>query len=158
MDVFLLCRRDRRFSKTALDRIGYWRDDMITEDIDVSWRLQFDHWDLQYVPKALCYIYMPETFKGLWKQRLRWSQGGVEVLFAYVRNMFKWRLRRMWPIAIEAIISITWAYVILGYSCYICMAYFSCTNRMVHPDYFSTVVWCSFGCDLFDSVLCQPLY
>ena len=44
------------FRKTALDRIGYWRDDMITEDIDVSWRLQFDHWDLQYVPKALCYI------------------------------------------------------------------------------------------------------
>ncbi|QTD60150.1 poly-beta-1,6-N-acetyl-D-glucosamine synthase [Acinetobacter towneri] len=102
------------FRKTALDRIGYWRDDMITEDIDVSWRLQFDHWDLQYVPKALCYIYMPETFKGLWKQRLRWSQGGVEVLFAYVRKMFKWRLRRMWPIAIEAIISITWAYVIFG--------------------------------------------
>lgn len=102
------------FRKTALDRIGYWRDDMITEDIDVSWRLQFDHWDLQYVPKALCYIYMPETFKGLWKQRLRWSQGGVEVLLAYVRKMFKWRLRRMWPIAIEAMISIAWAYVIFG--------------------------------------------
>ena len=100
------------FRKTALDRIGYWSADMITEDIDVSWRLQFDHWDLQYVPKALCYIYMPETFKGLWKQRLRWSQGGVEVLFAHVRNMFKWRLRRMWPIAIEAMISIVWAYVI----------------------------------------------
>lgn len=102
------------FRKTALDRIGYWRDDMITEDIDVSWRLQFDHWDLQYVPKALCYIYMPETFKGLWKQRLRWSQGGVEVLLAYVRKMFKWRFRRMWPIAIEAMISIAWAYVIFG--------------------------------------------
>jgi biofilm PGA synthesis N-glycosyltransferase PgaC len=102
------------FRKTALDRIGYWSADMITEDIDVSWRLQFDHWDLQYVPKALCYIYMPETFKGLWKQRLRWSQGGVEVLFAYVRKMFKWRLRRMWPIAIEAMISIAWAYVIFG--------------------------------------------
>ena len=102
------------FRKTALDRIGYWRADMITEDIDVSWRLQFDHWDLQYVPKALCYIYMPETFKGLWKQRLRWSQGGVEVLLAYVRKMFKWRLRRMWPIAIEAMISIAWAYVIFG--------------------------------------------
>lgn len=102
------------FRKTALNRIGYWRDDMVTEDIDVSWRLQFDHWDLQYVPKALCYIYMPETFKGLWKQRLRWSQGGVEVLFAYVHKMFKWRLRRMWPIAIEAMISIAWAYVIFG--------------------------------------------
>jgi len=102
------------FRKTALDRIGYWRDDMITEDIDVSWRLQFDHWDLQYVPKALCYIYMPETFKGLWKQRLRWAQGGIEVLIAYVPKLFKWHLRRMWPIVIESIISVLWAYVIMG--------------------------------------------
>lgn len=102
------------FRKTALNRIGYWRDDMITEDIDVSWRLQFDHWDLQYVPQALCYIYMPETFKGLWKQRLRWSQGGIEVLFAYIPKIFKWRLRRMWPIAFESIISVVWAYVMFG--------------------------------------------
>jgi biofilm PGA synthesis N-glycosyltransferase PgaC len=84
---------------------------MITEDIDVSWRLQFDHWDLQYVPKALCYIYMPETFKGLWQQRLRWAQGGIEVLFAYVPKLFKWRLRRMWPVVFEAIISVIWVYV-----------------------------------------------
>ena len=102
------------FRKTALDRIGYWRDDMITEDIDVSWRLQFDHWDLHYVPNALGYIYMPETFGGLWKQRLRWAQGGIEVLLAYTKQMFKWRLRRMWPVAIESMISVLWAYVMFG--------------------------------------------
>ena len=102
------------FRKVALNRIGYWRDDMITEDIDVSWRLQFDHWDLQYVPQALCYIYMPETLSGLWKQRLRWAQGGVEVLFAYIPKIFKWRLRRMWMIAFESIVSVGWAYVMFG--------------------------------------------
>ena len=102
------------FRKTALDRIGYWRDDMITEDIDVSWRLQFDHWDLHYVPQALCYIYMPETFNGLWKQRLRWAQGGIEVLFAYLPKICKWHLRRMWPIAFESIISVLWAYTMFG--------------------------------------------
>lgn len=102
------------YRKTALDRIGYWRDDMVTEDIDVSWRLQFDHWDLHYVPNALGYIYMPETFKGLWTQRLRWAQGGIEVLFAYTKKMFKWRLRRMWPVAFETIISVMWAYVMFG--------------------------------------------
>jgi poly-beta-1,6-N-acetyl-D-glucosamine synthase len=99
------------FRKAALNRIGYWRDDMVTEDIDVSWRLQFDHWDLQYVPKALGYIYMPETFRGLWKQRLRWAQGGIEVLAAYGPKIFKWRLRRMWPVAFESVVSVIWAYV-----------------------------------------------
>lgn len=102
------------FRKVALDRIGYWRDDMITEDIDVSWRLQFDHWDLQYVPQALCYIYMPETLNGLWKQRLRWAQGGIEVLFAYIPKIFKWHLRRMWLVVFESVISVIWAYAMFG--------------------------------------------
>ncbi|HEY4560266.1 MAG TPA: glycosyltransferase, partial [Lysobacter sp.] len=38
------------FRKTALHRVGYWSDDMVTEDIDVSWRLQIDHWDIRYEP------------------------------------------------------------------------------------------------------------
>ncbi len=101
------------FRKTALHRVGFWSESMITEDIDISWRLQFDHWDIHYVPQALCYIYMPETFKGLWKQRLRWAQGGIEVLLHYVPLMFKWRLRRMWPVVIETMISVIWAYIIL---------------------------------------------
>jgi len=57
---------------------------------------------------------MPETFKGLWKQRLRWAQGGIEVLLAYIPQMFKWHLRRMWPVVIESIISVMWAYVMFG--------------------------------------------
>ena len=72
-----------------------------------------DHWDIQYIPQALCYIYMPETFKGLWKQRLRWAQGGVEVLLEYIPKMFKLRLRRMWPVMLEALISIIWSYVMI---------------------------------------------
>ncbi|MCF8998256.1 poly-beta-1,6-N-acetyl-D-glucosamine synthase [Acinetobacter nectaris] len=100
------------FRKTALERVEFWSDDKITEDIDISWKLQCDHWDIQYIPQALCYIYMPETLKGLWKQRLRWSQGGIEVLKDYIQRIFKWRLRRMWPIILEGIVSIIWAYTI----------------------------------------------
>ena len=47
---------------------------MITEDIDISWKLQLRHWDIFFEPRALCWILMPETLKGLWKQRLRWAQ------------------------------------------------------------------------------------
>ena len=101
------------FRKTALARVGFWSDDKITEDIDISWKLQFDHWDIQYIPRALCYIYMPETFRGLWKQRLRWAQGGIEVLKEYLPKILKWRLRRMWMVAFESLISIMWAYVML---------------------------------------------
>lgn len=52
---------------------------MITEDIDISWKLQLNQWTIFYEPRALCWILMPETLKGLWNQRLRWAQGGASI-------------------------------------------------------------------------------
>ncbi|HYW04525.1 MAG TPA: poly-beta-1,6-N-acetyl-D-glucosamine synthase [Gammaproteobacteria bacterium] len=101
------------FSRAALQRVGYWNDDMATEDVDVSWRLQMDHWDIRYEPKALCYIYMPETLPGLWRQRLRWARGGVEVLLRYGRDLLSWRARRFWGVALEHLASVTWSYAML---------------------------------------------
>lgn len=101
------------YRRTALHRVGYWSEEMITEDIDISWRLQMDHWDIRYEPDALCYIYMPETFKGLWKQRLRWAQGGVEVLLKHGRDLLIWRRRRFWAVAFEYLASVVWAYIML---------------------------------------------
>ncbi|MEO6226494.1 MAG: poly-beta-1,6-N-acetyl-D-glucosamine synthase [Thermomonas sp.] len=100
------------FRRTALHRVGYWADDMVTEDIDISWRLQRDHWDIRYEPNALCYILMPETLKGLWKQRLRWAQGGVEVLLRHTTGMLHWNARRMWGVVLEFMFSVVWAYVV----------------------------------------------
>ena len=98
--------------KSALHRIGYWNTDMITEDIDISWRLQLDHWDIRYEPNALCWILMPETFKGLWKQRLRWAQGGMEVFTRYFKELLNWRKRRMWLVAVEYCVSVFWSYTV----------------------------------------------
>lgn len=98
------------FRRSALDRVGYWSPDMITEDIDISWKLQLDHWAIFYEPRALCWILMPETLRGLWKQRLRWAQGGAEVLLKNVRSIWKWRLRYMWPLLIEFAVSALWAF------------------------------------------------
>jgi biofilm PGA synthesis N-glycosyltransferase PgaC len=100
------------FRKSALHDVGYWNTDMVTEDIDVSWRLQLNHWDIRYEPNALCWILMPETFKGLWRQRLRWAQGGAEVFRRYWRRLLEWRSRRMWVVGLELIVSTCWAYTI----------------------------------------------
>ena len=101
------------FRRSALQRVGYWNLDMVTEDIDISWSLQTDRWDIRYEPNALCYILMPETFKGLWSQRLRWAQGGIEVLMRHFRELLTWRNRRMWIVAIELVVSTFWAYTIV---------------------------------------------
>ncbi len=98
------------FRKSALDRVGYWSTDMITEDIDISWKLQLDHWSIFYEPRALCWILMPETLRGLWKQRLRWAQGGAEVLAKNISSIWVWRYRYMWPLLIEFGLSAVWAF------------------------------------------------
>lgn len=101
------------FRKTALAQVGFWSPDKITEDIDISWKIQMEKWKIHYVPHALCYIYMPETFTGLWKQRVRWAQGGVEVLKTYLPKLFKLKYLGMWPVAIECLLSVIWSYLIL---------------------------------------------
>ena len=102
------------FRKTALHRVGYWSNDMVTEDIDISWRLQMDYWDIRYEPNAMAYIRMPETLAGLWNQRLRWARGGVEVMARHSRDLFNWSARRMWGVLLEYALSVTWAYVMLS--------------------------------------------
>jgi biofilm PGA synthesis N-glycosyltransferase PgaC len=72
--------------------------------------LQADHWTIQYEPDALCWILMPETYGGLWKQRLRWAQGGAEVFLKQLPRMFTWDRRRMWGVAIEYCLSLVWVW------------------------------------------------
>lgn len=98
------------FRRRALLQIGFWSPDMLTEDIDISWKLQLNHWDVRFEPHALCWILMPETLAGLWKQRLRWAMGGCQSIRKYASIFGKWRLRRMWPIYLEYIASVFWAY------------------------------------------------
>ena len=99
------------FRRSALYQVGFWSLDIVTEDIDISWKLQLNHWDVRYEPNALCYILMPETLKGLWRQRVRWAQGGIETLMRHFRELFQWQSRRMWLVAIELVVSTFWAYV-----------------------------------------------
>jgi biofilm PGA synthesis N-glycosyltransferase PgaC len=98
------------YRKAALHQVGYWSQEMMCEDIDISWKMQLHHWDVRLEPAALCWILMPETFKGLWRQRLRWAMGGVQVMFKFLPRIAHWRARRMWPMYAEYLVSLMWAY------------------------------------------------
>jgi len=53
---------------------------------------------------------MPETLSGLWRQRLRWAQGGAEVFLKNLDSIWFWRHHRLWPLALEYSLSIFWAF------------------------------------------------
>ena len=98
------------FRALALCKVGYWSEDIMTEDIDISWRLQLAHWDIRFEPRALCWILMPETLRGFLKQRLRWAVGGGEAVKKYSRLVCSWKSRRMWGIYVEYLTSVAWSY------------------------------------------------
>jgi biofilm PGA synthesis N-glycosyltransferase PgaC len=100
------------FRRRALLQVGFWSPDMLTEDIDISWKLQTNHWDVRFEPHGVCWILMPETLRGLWKQRLRWAMGGLQVIRKYSYIFGRWRMRLMWLIYCEYITSVLWAYSI----------------------------------------------
>jgi biofilm PGA synthesis N-glycosyltransferase PgaC len=97
------------FRKRALLDCGLWDRDLITEDIGVTWKLQRRFWDVRYEPNAICWMLVPETLKGLWNQRIRWAQGGIEVLLRHYPVFFDWKQRRIIPIYVEQLLSVIWS-------------------------------------------------
>ncbi|HCN60341.1 poly-beta-1,6-N-acetyl-D-glucosamine synthase [Mammaliicoccus fleurettii] len=107
------------FNKKALQKNDFWDTDMITEDIAVSWKFHLSGYKIKYEPRALCWMLVPETFNGLWKQRVRWSQGGHEVILRDFKNMLKVRNVSLSLLFLEQILSVVWVYgivVILAYT------------------------------------------
>lgn len=96
------------YRKQALLDCGLWDRDMVTEDIAVTWKLERNFWDIRYEPNALCWMLVPETLKGLIKQRKRWAQGGQEVMFRHAGIFKSWRRRRMYPVYFEQVMSLIW--------------------------------------------------
>ena len=102
------------FRKSAVHEVGYWSPNMLTEDIDITWKLQRAGWDVYFEPNALVWILMPETLRGLWKQRLRWAMGGAQVLIKNVDILLKPNMNFLWTLMFELVITLIWSYLMLA--------------------------------------------
>ena len=100
------------FRKKALHDGGWWARGALTDDVDVSWRIQLAGWRIVYEPKAMCWILMPETLRGLWRQRLRWSEGGTRAVLDALPHLGDPRARRMLPVCANFFVATAWAYAI----------------------------------------------
>jgi biofilm PGA synthesis N-glycosyltransferase PgaC len=101
------------FRLAALRDVGWWTPDNLTEDVDVTWKLQRRRWVVHFEPNALSYILMPETLRGLWKQRLRWAEGGAQTFLRYAPDFLRWDGRRMWGVLAEYTVSTLWCYAMM---------------------------------------------
>ena len=101
------------FRVSALRDVQLFDPSMATEDIDVSWRLQRAYYDIRYEPRAMCDMTVPAGWGALWRQRRRWALGLVQVLRRHAKVVVTWQARRLWPVYVEACLSIVWAHAFL---------------------------------------------
>lgn len=75
------------FRREVFAKIGPYSTTNITEDIELSVRIQAAGMSIVYASNALVYTEGATTLTGLMKQRLRWKRGRFET-FAEHRNLF----------------------------------------------------------------------
>ncbi len=75
------------FRREVFQRIGIYNTKNITEDIELSVRIQKAGMKIVYVPDAIIYTEGASELRGLMKQRLRWKRGRFETFMQH-RDMF----------------------------------------------------------------------
>jgi biofilm PGA synthesis N-glycosyltransferase PgaC len=117
------------YRRRALHDVGYWSPETVTEDIDISWKLQLQYWDIRFEPHALAWIVMPESLIGLWHQRVRWARGGIEAALKFAARIRHWTKRRMWPVYVEYFVGSAWCYA--WAATVVCWVF----TQLLPPDY-----------------------
>lgn len=141
------------FRKSAVLEAGLWNPAALTDDVDLTLRLQVAGWSVSYVPNALCWILMPEKLSGLWKQRLRWAEGGAQAAFSVTREILTHRAWRLVVIWANFFVSSLWAYCMIGsVIAWICFELLGKPNPIMSPipDWWGTVLACTY---LFQSLV-----
>ena len=105
------------FRKRGLEDAGWWSPRTITDDIDVTWRIQVAGWRVIYEPNAVVWILMPETLRGLWNQRLRWAEGGAQMMVDFFWPMVRGKAPSLLPTYLNNLLSVVWSYVMLFSLC-----------------------------------------
>ncbi|MBI4460037.1 MAG: glycosyltransferase [Acidobacteria bacterium] len=73
--------------RSALEAIGGWNTECLTEDTDLTLRLAIQGWKIAYVNRAECYEEAPETWQARRRQIERWAIGHTDCLH-----------RHFWPL------------------------------------------------------------
>ena len=64
--------------RQAIDEAGGWQADTLTEDLDLSYRVQLRGWRLHFVPDVVCPAELPVQMSGVKSQQHRWAKGSIQ--------------------------------------------------------------------------------
>lgn len=76
------------FRRELLERMGGWNFHTLTEDIEFNTWCASHGVRIGYCHDAICYDEQPESMAVSWRQRTRWTQGGLQVSVKYAKDLF----------------------------------------------------------------------
>jgi cellulose synthase/poly-beta-1,6-N-acetylglucosamine synthase-like glycosyltransferase len=86
--VYIVGGAAAAYRRELVVSLGGFDENMITEDIEMSTRLQDEGHYVRYAPDAVVYTEGPSDFAGLCKQRLRWKYGRFLTFLKYKHLFF----------------------------------------------------------------------
>ncbi len=66
--------------RAAIDDVGGWQDDTVTEDLDLAYRAQLAGWRGSYINSIEAPAELPPVITGFKRQQRRWAKGSIQTL------------------------------------------------------------------------------
>ena len=97
------------FRCKAIEDSGGWQHDTLTEDMDLSYRMQLAGWKAEYVPDLEVPAEIPEDINAFKNQQFRWAKGSIQTAIKIIPLLTPLLLKRKIPVFkfIQAVLHLT---------------------------------------------------
>jgi cellulose synthase/poly-beta-1,6-N-acetylglucosamine synthase-like glycosyltransferase len=80
------------FRRSAIESCAGWQHDTLTEDMDLSYRMQLAGWQTEYVPDLEVPAEIPEDINAFKNQQFRWAKGSIQTAIKIIPLLVKKRM------------------------------------------------------------------
>ncbi|MBS3149855.1 glycosyltransferase family 2 protein [Candidatus Woesearchaeota archaeon] len=75
------------FRTDVVKKLGCFDENNLTEDLEIAMKLRYNGYNIKIATNSITYTSVPNNFKSLWNQRIRWFRGYLYNTNKY-RNLF----------------------------------------------------------------------
>jgi cellulose synthase/poly-beta-1,6-N-acetylglucosamine synthase-like glycosyltransferase len=108
------------FRRKVFSDLGNYRHGHNTEDMEIAYRMQKNHYKIEHCNDAFVYTNTPKTIKKLYRQRLRWIFGFINNTIDYRAVLFKKKYGNFsvftLPVRIASLVAVAYLFGKIVYS------------------------------------------